>query len=246
MINDDEIKGKLVSLLERRKILLMIGSTAAATVVGDLQAQSSGEASEGPFCIVKPEQTEGPYFVDEQLLRSDLRLDPTDGSVRTGMPLRLNLRLSTIAANACSPLAGVLVDVWHNDARGEYSDVRDRKYDNRGKKFLRGYQVTDANGLVSFDTIYPGWYPGRTVHIHFKVRTSPSGERGEEFISQLYFDDTVTDEVHAAPDYAIDGQRKTRNRDDRIFRKGGEELMLRLRRSTEGYEADFAMGLVPA
>jgi hypothetical protein len=76
------------------------------------------------------------------------------------------------------------------------------------------------------------------------VRTSPSDDRGEEFVSQLYFDDTITDEVHAAPDYAVDGQRTTRNKDDRIFRRSGEDLMLRLRRSTEGYEADFELGLV--
>jgi protocatechuate 3,4-dioxygenase beta subunit len=244
MTNDDEMKGSVVALLDRRRMLAMLGGTAAATVVGDLQAQSKDEPGDSPFCVVKPEQTEGPYFVDEKMLRSDLRLDPTDGSVRTGVPLRLNLRLSTITAETCSPLAGVLVDVWHNDARGEYSDVRDRKYDNRGKKFLRGYQLTDASGLVSFDTIYPGWYPGRTVHIHFKVRTSPSAERGEEFISQLYFDDTITDEVHARPDYSIEGQRSTRNKDDRIFRKGGEELMLRLRQNADGYEAEFELGLV--
>jgi protocatechuate 3,4-dioxygenase beta subunit len=243
MNNDDEIKGKVIGLLNRRQMLVMIGSTAAA-VTGDVQAQSSNDPAESPFCVIKPEQTEGPYFVDEKLLRSDLRLDPTDGSVRNGLPLRLNLRLSALTTNTCRPLAGVVVDVWHNDAHGEYSGVRDRKYDNRGKKFLRGYQLSDATGLVSFATIYPGWYPGRTVHIHFKVRTSPAAERGEEFTSQLYFDDAITDEVHAAPDYSADGQRSTRNKDDRIFRRGGEQLMLRLRQRAAGYEADFELGLV--
>lgn len=246
MIHDDATKGHVVRLLERRQLLAMFGGAAFSTMSANIQAQLVGDEAIGALCVVKPEQTEGPYFVDAKLLRNDLRLDPTDNSVRTGLPLRLNLRLSRLAANECGPLAGVLVDVWHNDARGEYSDVRDRKYDNRGKKFLRGYQVSDANGRVSFDTIYPGWYPGRTVHIHFKVRTSPSAARGEEFTSQLYFDDAVTDIVHAAADYAANGQRSTRNENDRIFRKGGEELMLRLHRIENGYEADFDIGLLSA
>ena len=246
MANDDEQKGRVITSLRRRELLGMIGSTAAASFVGDVQAQSGGDVSGGPLCVVKPEQTEGPYFVDEKLLRSDLRLDPGDNTMRPGLPLRLTLRLSAVGENSCSPLAGVVVDVWHNDASGEYSDVRDRKYDNRGKKFLRGYQLSDANGVARFMTIYPGWYPGRTVHIHFKVRTNPSGEAGAEFTYQLYFDDAITDEVHAAPLYSANGQRSTRNRNDRIFRNGGDELMLQLRRSPEGYEADFELGLVTA
>jgi protocatechuate 3,4-dioxygenase beta subunit len=193
--------------------------------------------------VVRPEQTEGPYFVDEKLLRPDLRVDPTDNSMRPGLPLRLTLRISTLAENTCSPLAGIVVDVWHNDAMGEYSDVRDRQYDNRGKKFLRGYQLTDANGAASFITIYPGWYPGRTVHMHFKLRTDPSARRGTEFTSQLYFDDAITDQVHAAAPYAANGQRSTRNKDDRIFRRGGDELLLQLQRNAEGYEAVFDLGL---
>ncbi|MES2624141.1 MAG: intradiol ring-cleavage dioxygenase [Pseudomonadota bacterium] len=245
MTNDDETKGRIIASHKRRELLGMISGTAAMTFVSNVYAQAS-EQSSAPFCIAKPEQTEGPYFVDAKLLRSDLRLDPTDNSVRTGLPLRLTLKLSALNENSCEPLAGVVVDVWHNDAMGEYSDVKDRKYDNRGKKFLRGYQLTDANGVVVFDTIYPGWYPGRTVHIHFKIRTDPSAERGAEFTSQLYFDDTTTDEVHTSALYAANGQRSTRNRNDRIFRKGGEELLLQLNRSADGYAASFELGLLTA
>lgn len=244
----DNLMQKLTAPFKRRRLLSLLGSTAAVSVVGDLYAQSREEnpasSVNAAFCIVKPEQTEGPYFVDEKLQRSDLRLDPTDNSIRSGVPLRLTLRLSSVAGNSCGPLAGAVVDVWHNDAQGEYSDVRDRKYDNRGRKFLRGYQLTDANGVASFLTVYPGWYPGRTVHIHFKVRTTPAAGRAAEFTSQLYFDDAITDNVHAGPLYAGNGQRSTRNKDDRIFRNGGEELMLRLSRDAEGYTADFELGLV--
>lgn len=231
--------------LSRRQLLSLAGSTAAATLAADLYAQSdSGEsADQSPFCIVKPEQTEGPYFVDGKLLRADIREDPTDATVRPGAILQLTLRLSAINASVCSPLAGAIVDVWHNDTLGEYSDVRDRRYDNRGKQFLRGYQLTDANGVVNFTTVYPGWYPGRTVHIHFKVRTDPGRRRGLEFTSQLYFDDAVTDQVHQQSPYAANGQRSTRNSNDRIFRNGGSELLLQPRRDGEGFAGNFELGL---
>lgn len=243
---DDKTTGSVIRGLNRRGLLRLLGGTAAASFAGKLHAQASNAVQASHLCVVRPEQTEGPYFVDEKLLRSDLRVDPADNSVRPGLPLHLRLRVWKLADNNCSPLEGVVVDVWHNDARGEYSDVRDRKYDNRGKKFLRGYQITDQNGVASFVTVYPGWYPGRTVHIHFKLRTDASAGRGSEFTSQLYFDDTITDEVHRNSPYAANGQRSTRNHDDRIFRRGGEELMLRPSRSPAGYEAVFDLGLASA
>lgn len=228
----------------RRHLLSAAGGVTATSLALDLCAQgSTSRVSESPFCIVKPEQTEGPYFVDSRLLRNDIRQDPTDATVRPGVPLRLSLRLSAVGTNACSPLAGVLVDVWHNDAVGEYSDVRDRRYDTRGKQFLRGYQLSDSNGLVNFTTIYPGWYPGRTVHMHFKVRTDPGSRRGREFTSQLYFDDAITDAVHQLAPYAANGQRGTRNSNDRIFRRGGSELLLQLQQDGDGFAGSFELGL---
>lgn len=222
--------------LSRRQLLNLAGGAAVLAIAPSLRAQA-------PMCIAKPEQTEGPYFVDSRLLRGDIRPDPVSGEQRPGVPLRLTLRLSAISANTCAPLTGAVVDIWHNDARGEYSDVRDRRYDNRGKQFLRGYQLTDANGAVSFTTIHPGWYPGRAVHIHFKVRTDPNASRGTEFTSQLYFDDSLTDTVHRREPYAANGQRNTRNDDDRIFRSGGSELMLQLRSEGEGFVGNFDLGL---
>ena len=82
------------------------------------------------------------------------------------------------------------MDVWHCDAEGVYSDAVDPKYfDTTGKKFLRGYQRTDANGVAKFTTIYPGWYPQRTPHIHYKIRSPASAKRAYEFVSQVYFDE---------------------------------------------------------
>src|SRR5262249_24919601 len=150
-----------------------------------------------PSCIARPQQTEGPYFIDERLNRSDIRSDPTDGSVKPGTPLDLTFRVARLASQACMPLAGAVVDVWHCDHLCAYCDLEDPRFDPVGKKFLRGYQVTDSDGGARFTTIYPGWYPGRAVHIHFKIRSGPSSKRGFDFTSQLYFDDALTDRVHA-------------------------------------------------
>jgi protocatechuate 3,4-dioxygenase beta subunit len=196
-----------------------------------------------PPCIVRPEQTEGPYFVDERLNRSDIRSDPSDGSVKDGRQLQLALRVHEIRGDACTPLAGAVVDIWHCDALGVYSDVRDRSFDTRGKKFLRGYQVTDPTGTARFLTIYPGWYPGRAVHIHFKIRTNPESRRGYEFTSQIYFDDGLSDQVHAQVPYRVKGQGRLRNQGDGIFQDGGEQLTLQLVKEAQGYAGVFDIGL---
>jgi protocatechuate 3,4-dioxygenase beta subunit len=238
--------------LSRRSLLGMMGTVLAALLVGcqpgsgpgwwrRLWARKPASASVPP-CIVRPEQMEGPYFVDERLNRSDLRADPSDGSVKEGVPLQLMVRVHEIRDNACTPLANVMVDVWHCDAVGVYSDVRDDSFDTRGKKFLRGYQMTDAAGTARFLTIYPGWYPGRTVHIHFKIRTEPESMWGYEFTSQIYFDDALTDQVFAHPPYIATG-RRTRNNQDGIFEDGGADLMLPLTKQAEGYEGTFEIGL---
>ncbi len=135
------------------------------------------------------------------------------------------------------------MDLWHCDGLGVYSDVEDPSFTTLGQKFLRGYQRTDSRGEAKFVTIYPGWYPGRTVHIHIKVRTSPDAHRGYAFTSQMYFPDRLTDQVHAQPSYAAKGQRRARNEDDRIFRRGGDQLMLSPTPAAGGYSATFAMAL---
>jgi protocatechuate 3,4-dioxygenase beta subunit len=103
--------------------------------------------------------------------------------------------------------------------------------------------MTDARGEAKFLTIYPGWYAGRTVHIHVKVRTDPKAKRAFEFTSQMYFDDALTDRVHAGHPYAAKGQRTARNQDDRIFRRGGDHLMLGPTATADGYTARFAISL---
>ena len=172
-------------------MLVLLGTTTAALFTGCASglSQSSTPTAIGG-CVVSPEQTEGPYFVDEKLNRSDIRTDPADGSARPGVPLRLVLNVYSVANNSCTPLPGATVDIWHCDALGAYSDVRDNAgefADMRGKKFLRGYQVTDASGKVEFQTIYPGWYPGRSV-LSITGAHQSQVQVGHEFTSQLYFE----------------------------------------------------------
>jgi protocatechuate 3,4-dioxygenase beta subunit len=182
--------------------------------------------------------TEGPYFVDERLNRSDIRSDPTTGAIKAGVPLTLNVRLSQISSSgSCSALAGALVDMWHCDALGLYSDIGQQS--TVGQKFLRGYQVSDASGALQFTTIYPGWYMGRAVHIHFKVRTNPGGTGGLELTSQMFFDESLTDVVHAQAPYNAKGRRDTTNTADGIYRGGGAQLLFPLTASGSGYSGTF-------
>jgi len=214
------------------------------SVVFDASSQiSQALAAALPSCVVRPEQIEGPYFIDERLNRADIRVDPADNSLRPGVPLRLQFSVSRIAAGVCQPLTGAIVDVWHCDASGVYSDVRDPRFDTRGKKFLRGYQLTDAKGMVHFNTIYPGWYEGRAVHIHFKIRAGSASFHGREFTSQLYFDETLTDQVHQPSPYNRRERRTTFNDGDFIYRSGGRQLTPILSKDSQGYTAVFDIGL---
>lgn len=234
---DDRQIGRILS---RREVFSFLGGAAGAGVFSAFLQASSGTL---PSCVGKPEQTEGPYSLDGMLNRSDVRSDPSDGTISDGIPLSLIFRVSSIGAQGCPPLVGAVVDLWHCDARGYYSGVQDSSFNTTGKKFLRGYQVTDNAGMARFSTIYPGWYPGRTVHIHFKIRTDPSSKAGHEFTSQLYFDDSLTDHVYTLPPYSSRGRRMMRNEEDFIFRMGGKQLMLVLDKDDPGYTSTFDIGL---
>lgn len=195
-----------------------------------------------PACVVSPEMTEGPYFVDEKLNRSDIRTNTSDGAVKDGTPFELTLRVSKINGG-CSVLEGAQVDIWHCDALGVYSDATDPGFSTVGQDFLRGYQVTDANGVVKFTTIYPGWYQGRAVHIHFKVRGANSSGQNYEFTSQFFFDDAQSEQVFSQGAYASKGTDFLRNAQDNIFRGGGDQTTLTLTPSGSGYASTFDIGI---
>ena len=225
--------------LDRRQALAALGRLGAALVVG------CGSAPEGPACVLGPRLTAGPYWVDERLDRSDLRWDThrlAAPDPRPGVPLTLDIRLLTPSEEGCRPLRGAQVDLWHCDALGVYSDVPGTG--TAGQNFLRGYQVTDAGGTVTFTTIYPGWYPGRAVHIHAKVRLfDPFAEVTTEVSTQLFFDDEVTDGVLATAPYADRGPRDTRNAVDPVYRGQGALLVLLEGSPTAGYQGEVALGV---
>jgi protocatechuate 3,4-dioxygenase beta subunit len=230
----------------RREVMRLLGSVAAAGMLGcaNTGARAASESPTAPApsgtCVVRPQQTEGPFFIDEKLNRSDLRSDPLTGTARAGVPLSLEFRVSRTSAGICGPLVGALVDVWQCDAMGSYSDVGG----TLGTKFLRGYQVTDAEGRARFSTIYPGWYSGRTVHVHFKIRSAEGAVTRLEFTSQLYFDDDLTDTVHAQAPYNIRGRRDTTNASDGVFANGGPQLLLSPTPDGGGYAASFPIALL--
>jgi len=188
-------------------------------------------------CRQWAEQLEGPYRRGTQPLRRDLVED------REGASLRLGLLLVDVAG---APLVDGEIEVWHCDALGRYSGYpppndsgppvgegnAPRAEYLPDQTFLRGRQPTDADGVVEFATIYPGWYPGRTVHIHLMAHTAD-----RTYTSQLYFPEAVTDAVFARAPYRDRPKRDTTNATDEIFPTGGEPAVLELREQRDGYLA---------
>ena len=248
MKHDDVQLGRV---LTRREALAALGVGGGALAVGQWAVgpgTDAGSIAQGdqiaralPACVARPEQAEGPFFVDQQLDRSDIRSDPSTGVVSEGAPLSLRFNVSQISGGACAALADALVDVWQCDAAGVYSGVEDGEAlaGARERKFLRGCQRTDENGVAQFTTIFPGWYVRRAVHVHFKVRTEAAGQP-YEFTSQLYFDEALIDRVHAQAPYAARGRRQVTNADDRVFR---ESLMVQVSETGGGYAGTFDLGL---
>jgi protocatechuate 3,4-dioxygenase beta subunit len=176
--------------------------------------------------MLTPEQTQGPFYIDDHLLRSDIRAG------RKGLPLSLHLSVQDVA---CKPVPNATVELWHADASGVYSGFQS----GRGKSFLRGGQITDSQGQVSFTTIYPGWYSGRTTHIHVKVHVAGQVVH----TGQLYFKDPITNAVYRHRPYSRHGRRDTTNSQDPIYANGGRQSMLALRRQGTGYVATKTLGV---
>jgi protocatechuate 3,4-dioxygenase beta subunit len=191
--------------------------------------------------VLSPQQTQGPYYLDLNLVRSDIRED------RDGIQLRLALELLDVD-NDCAPIRDAVVAVWHADASGVYSGFAGQPggVDTTGETFLRGYQVTDANGRAEFITIYPGWYMGRTVHIHLMVHLGSSSV----LTSQLYFDDSLTDAVYAQAPYDTRPDRDTTNDTDSVIRTGGvtslSQVVLDVVAEGTGYAATMVIGVTAA
>ena len=256
MDNDDKPVGMILSRRDALKILGLGGaaflvSCAAPELTETLVPTSILPASTSTpipdaalSCVVRPELTIGPYFVDDQLNRSDIRSEPSDGSIKEGIPLTIAIGVYDVASNSCKPIEGAQVDIWHCDAQGVYSGVSDQSFNTVGQKFLRGYQLTDSTGKVEFTTIYPGWYSGRTVHIHFMIRTTGADGQAYEFVSQFFFAEALSDQVYSVQLYAAKGQRNTLNASDAIYNSGGDQLLLDVTGdNASGYAASINIGL---
>jgi protocatechuate 3,4-dioxygenase beta subunit len=192
-------------------------------------------------CVLTGARTEGPYFVDEKLNRSDIRADPSDGTIQAGTPVALTMVVVN-ADGSCAPVSGAVVDIWHANAAGKYSDISSEG--TSGKKYLRGLQATDASGAARFTTIYPGWYQGRAVHIHFKVRIYDGSKETYEFTSQLFFDPVTTSAVYQTGVYAARGQATTANTSDGIYGSDGAKLVVNLQPDgSGGYAGTFVVGV---
>jgi protocatechuate 3,4-dioxygenase beta subunit len=235
----------------RRALLGAGAALAAAPLLRAAPSFAQATPTPGP-CLLTPEMTAGPFFIDDMLIRQDI----TEG--RPGAPLRL--RLTVTSQPDCQPLAGAAVDIWHCDAAGYYSGVASDPGggsapvgpEGRETTFLRGIQVTDEAGVVEFDTIYPGWYGGRAVHIHLLVRVgglpeSGGYEGGEPVhVGQLFFDDLTSDLVYALPPYDArpNGERTRNDRDFILSRiRDAAPLMISL---DPVDETDIAQGFTGA
>ena len=230
-----------------RRGLIVAGASLGATGLFPACGHQNGSTVPGAqtgsaACVLRPRQGEGPYFLDEKLERSDIRSDPTDGSVKPGVPLRLVFR--TLRADAaCAPLPGAIIDIWQCDADGIYAGVVDGngQFNTQGKKFLRGFQRTNAEGQGEFLTIYPGWYAGRAAHIHFKIRSDLRA--GFDFASQIYFPEATNEQVFKLPPYSGKTGARSMNSQDGGFQSGGNQLTAQLTPEGNGYAALFEIGL---
>lgn len=229
------------------------GSTTSGTTVtaGATTAAATASATPSPFatataapiaCVITPALTEGPYFVDERLMRTDITTDPGTGEVSEGVPLSLTVTVANVTNGGCTPVTGAAFDIWHCDAQGEYSDIANGagQGNTSGKKYLRGYQLTDDNGQVTFQTIFPGWYSGRAVHIHFKVRTDPDSSSGHEFTSQFFFNEDIVDAVMAQSPYSAKASPDVRNATDNIYT---DAMLMTVTPSGGGYTGAYAVGV---
>jgi protocatechuate 3,4-dioxygenase beta subunit len=220
--------------LRRREALAAFGGLGVAAAAGPaaLAHLLGAQPATAAACILSPEVTEGPYWIANHLTRRDI----TDG--RPGIPLAL--RLTVVDASSCSPIKGADVEIWHADARGVYSGFGSS---SSSQRFLRGHQVTDAAGRVRFDTIWPGWYRGRTPHVHLKVHVGGNVVH----TGQVFFDEKTTARVYRQAPYSSHGQPDTSHAEDGIFAQAGRSrAVLKLAgrgAGKRGYRGTITLGV---
>ncbi|MDA9399380.1 intradiol ring-cleavage dioxygenase [Bradyrhizobium sp. CCBAU 45389] len=227
-----------MSTSTRRSFLGFVSASAAGLLPGRAEAAPAATDSE-PACILTPQAEEGPFYSDPKLVRSDI----AEG--KPGVPLTLRLRV--IEAGPCTAIRGARVDIWHCDAKGLYSAFPGQSdahnIDATGKTFLRGTQIADEAGWVTFNTIYPGWYDGRTTHIHFKVflddRTVLTG--------QTFLPDALNEFIYTnVPDYVGRArQRMVINANDQVIERSDPQhrAFCAVKEERDRYVASLTLGV---
>lgn len=237
---------------------LLLGSTSVPLLIEACRKDNAGSSSTSTgsttdststgtggatpaACSATPTETSGPYPYDLSSDSAIYRTNITEG--KTGIPLSLTLTIVN-SNNDCAVISGARVDIWHCDKDGYYSEYTEPGYlgaeDNTGKTFLRGIQLADSNGQVSFTTIYPGWYSGRVTHIHIEVFVSSV----LKLTTQLAFPDSLTTTVYNTALYSAHGQNTTTNSNDQVFSDSyNSELLTISGDTTNGYTATFKVGV---
>ncbi|MFD8213734.1 intradiol ring-cleavage dioxygenase [Streptomyces sp. NPDC059697] len=263
----------------RRRALAVTGGTVAAgglavagyqsafadetTTAADAEATASATSTSSGQCVLMSSVTEGPYYLDGALVRKDI----TEG--KGGVPLTLRITVQD-TTDSCGPVAGAAVEIWHCDAWGYYSGYTTANPGGSApaesedgstaddQTYLRGYQVANANGVVKFETIFPGWYTPRTTHIHVKVHTG--GEKADgtyeggkvNFTGQLFFDDDIAAEVQALEPYSKHTGSYTKLADDMVYDGGGTSSGLlalkpvHKKDPSKGFKGSIILGIDPA
>ena len=247
-------------LLSRRKALGLLGFAGAAFGVGCASpttpslttststdasssvtgsGSTSGSTATAAGCVTTPEETAGPYPDRLGMINNAafFRQDITEG--RSGLPVTLTMTVVN-TKTGCAPVANANVEIWQCDATGNYSEYAQPSFNGTGQTFLRGLQTTDANGQVTFKTIYPGWYAGRATHIHVQVVMNGLTVK----TTQIAFPEDVSAAVYRTGVYAAHGQNSTTNARDNVFADGVQDEMATVSgNTTSGYTASLQIGI---
>lgn len=233
--------------VDRRTVLRTAGLAGLVAAFGPkaLALLGADEAAAATTCVLTPEVTEGPYWVEDTMTRRDIR----EG--KPGLPLQI--RFTVVNARSCKIIKGADVEIWHADVQGEYSGFDGASAGGRPQggggvaqtttRYLRGHQKSDAAGKAEFLTVFPGWYPGRTPHIHMKVYVGGQTVH----TGQVFMDEKTTAAVYRQAPYAARGQADTPHASDMIFADaGGTRAQLKLTRrpnGAKGYLGTIVIGV---
>lgn len=261
----------------RRRAIAVTGGTVAAgglavagyqsafaddATTADATASASAAGTGSECMTLMTSVTEGPYYLDGALVRKDI----TEG--KSGVPLTLRLTVVD-ATDGCTPVPGAAVEIWHCDAWGYYSGYTTANPGGSApaesedgstaddQTYLRGYQIANGNGVVRFETIFPGWYTPRTCHIHVKVHTGGEKQDGTyeggkvNYTGQFFFDDTVAAEIFTLEPYSRHSGSYTTLDNDMVYDGGGASSGLLTLKAvhkkdpSKGYKGFLTLGVDP-